>query len=223
MFKLFFFILIFFLIIVNSSWSQLPAGCPSFTSSRCDGWPESRLDLDQQAGGSILDFVFDDLSEYNSGITYYGASILRITASDTAGNGDCAWKLRMIINNGGTPTPDAEWLQTSSYSTTGSQPTIALLEVRVTNNCATSPLNGTWQTFQLAENGGEIMLIDDGNFVNSAGSGGVCGSGQTNSVGSYLTSYGEFSFVVDYRIRPFFNYTPGKYELNIKFCISEDL
>jgi len=28
---------------------------------------------------------------------------------------------------------------------------------------------------------------------------------------------------VDYRIRPFFNYTPGKYELNIKFCISEDI
>jgi hypothetical protein len=65
-------------------------------------------------------------------------------------------------------------------------------------------------------------LIDDGNFVNAAGIGG-CGGGQTNSVGSYLSSFGEFAFVIDYRVKPFYNYTPGKYELNIKFCISEDL
>lgn len=206
----------------NTAMGQLPAGCATSTSFRCDGWPLSRLDLDQQAGGSMLEFVFDDLSDYNSGVTYYGTTIVRVTASDTSGS-DCAWKLRMIVNNGGAPTPDGEWLQTSSYGSSGSQPTIALMEVRVTNACATSPVNGTWQTFQLAENGGEIVLIDDGSFVNAAGTGGSCGGGQTNSEGSYLTSYGEFAFVVDYRIRPFFNYTPGKYELNIKFCISEDL
>jgi hypothetical protein len=199
-----------------------PAGCASSTSSRCDGWPLSKLDLDQQAGGSILEFVFDELSDYTAGKTLYGTSILRVTASDTAGGGDCAWKLRMIVNNGGAPTPDAEWLQTASYGTSGAQVPIALLEVRVTNNCTTSPVNGTWQTFQLAENGGEIVLIDDGNFVNVAGVG-ACGGGQTNSVGSYLTSFGEFAFVIDYRVKPFYNYTPGKYELNIKFCISEDL
>ena len=197
-----------------------PAGCATSTSSRCDGWPLSKLDLDQQAGSSMLEFVFDELSDYTAGKTLYGTSVLRVTASDTAGNGDCAWKLRMIVNNGGTPTPDPEWLQTASYGTSGAQVPIALLEVRVTNNCATSPVNGTWQTFQLAENGGEIVLIDDGNFVNVAV--GACGGGQTNSVGSYLTSFGEFAFVIDYRVKPFYNYTPGKYELNIKFCISED-
>jgi hypothetical protein len=210
------------MLINNNAFGQLPAGCATSTSFRCDGWPLSRLDLDQQAGGSLLEFVFDDLSDYNSGMTYYGTTILRVTASDTAADGDCAWKLRMIVNNGGAPTPDGEWLQTASYGSSGSIPTIALMEVRVTNNCATSPVNGSWQTFALPENGGEIVLIDDGTFVNAAGSGGSCGGGQTNSEGSYLTSYGEFAFVVDYRIRPFFNYTPGKYELNIKFCISED-
>jgi hypothetical protein len=211
------------MVMINNAFGQLPAGCATGTSFRCDGWPLSRLDLDQQAGGSMLEFVFDDLSDYNSGMTYYGTTILRVTASDTAADGDCAWKLRMIVNNGGAPTPDGEWLQTASYGSSGSIPTIALMEVRVTNACATSPVNGSWQTFALPENGGEIVLIDDGSFVNAAGTGGACGGGQTNSAGSYLTSYGEFAFVVDYRIRPFFNYTPGKYELNIKFCISEDL
>lgn len=215
-------VLLLLVLLLNRSLAQLPAGCATSTSTRCDGWPLSRLDLDQQAGGSMLEFVFDDLSDYNSGMTYYGTTIVRVTASDTSGS-DCAWKLRMIVNNGGAPTPDGEWLQTASYGSSGSQPTIALVEVRVTNACATSPVNGTWQTFQLAENGGEIVLIDDGSFPNVAGTGGACGGGQTNTEGSYLTSYGEFAFVVDYRIRPFFNYTPGKYELNIKFCISEDL
>lgn len=213
-------IYIFFLVCIgiNTSYAQ-PAGCATSTSARCDGWPLSKLDLDQQAGGSMLEFVFDELSDYTAGKTLYGTSILRVTASDTLGNGDCAWKLRMIVNNGGAPTPNAEWLQTASYGTSGSQVPIALMEVRVTNNCATSPINGTWQTFQLAENGGEIVIIDDGSFPNSAG----CGGNQTNSVGSYLTSFGEFAFIIDYRLRPFYNYTPGKYELNIKFCISEDL
>ena len=214
------FIYIIFLVCigVNTSYAQ-PAGCATSTSSRCDGWPLSKLDLDQQAGGSMLEFVFDELSDYTAGKTLYGTSILRVTASDTAGGGDCAWKLRMIVNNGGAPTPNTEWLQTASYGTSGAQVPIALMEVRVTNNCATSPINGTWQTFQLAENGGEIVIIDDGSFPNPA----VCGGNQTNSVGSYLTSFGEFAFVIDYRLRPFYNYTPGKYELNIKFCISEDL
>ncbi len=200
-----------------------PAGCATSTSNRCDGWPLSRLDLDQQAGGSLLEFVFDEIGEYEAGMTYYGTTILRVTASDTANNGDCAWKLRMVVNNGGLPTPDLEWLQTASYGFSGSQPGIGLIEVRVTNNCATSPINGTWQTFTLPENGGEIVIIDNGSFASAAGTGGGCGPGQTNSNGSYLTSYGEFAFVIDYRIRPFYNYTPGKYELNIKFCISEDL
>ncbi len=220
--RLLYIVFLMLLLSCNMAQGQLPAGCATSTSFRCDGWPLSRLDLDQQAGGSMMEFVFDDLSDYNSGMTYYGTTILRVTASDTA-DSDCAWKLRMIVNNGGAPTPDGEWLQTASYGSSGSIPTIALMEVRVTNACATSEVNGSWQTFVLPENGGEIVLIDDGNFPNVAGTGGACGGGETNSEGSYLTSYGEFAFVVDFRIRPFFNYTPGKYELNIKFCISEDL
>lgn len=196
-----------------------PAGCATSLTFNCDGWPLSRIEMDQQAGGSLMEFVFDDLSDYNSGMTYYGTTILRVTASDTA-NSDCNWQLKLIANNGGLPTPAGEWLQTASYGSSGAQPTIALMEVRVTNNCATSPLNGAWQTFPLAVNGDNIVLINDG-IVNLAGTGGGCGGGQTNSEGSYLTSYGEFSFVIDYRIRPFFNYTPGKYELNIKFCLTE--
>ena len=169
-----------------------------------------------------MEFVFDDLSDYNSGMTYYGTTVLRITASDVA-NSDCNWQLKLIANNGGAPTPVTEWVQTASYGTSGSQPTIALMEVRVTNNCATSPINGTWQTFPVAINGDQIVIISDG-LLNVAGTGGSCGGGggqQTNSEGSYLTSFGEFAFIIDYRIRPFFNYTPGKYELNLKFCLTE--
>lgn len=220
--RLTFSVLCMLLFCCNSALGQLPAGCPTSSSANCDGWPLSKLDLDQQGGGSMLEFVFDKISEYESGMTYYGTSILRVTASDTANSGNCAWKLYMIANNGGAPAPLTEWNQLSAYgSLAGAQPTIALIEVRVTNSCATSQNNGTWQTFQLAQNGGVIEIIDDGSFPNLAGIGGCGGNGEVNSAGSYLTSYGEFSFVIDYRIRPFFNYSPGKYELNIKFCIRE--
>ena len=215
------YIVIFTLLFSFNSVLGQPAGCPTSSSANCDGWPLSKLDLDQQGGGSVLEFVFDQISEYESGVTYYGTSILRVTASDTAGSGNCAWKLYMIANNGGAPTPATEWNQLSAYGSAGSQPTIALMDVRVTNNCATSQNNGQWQTFQLAQNGGVIEIIDDGAFVNVAGIGGCSGNGEVNSAGSYLTSYGEFAFVIDYRIRPFFNYAPGKYELNIKFCLRE--
>lgn len=203
----------------TTAWSQ--ASCPTSSSSNCDGFPLSRLDLSQQGGGNLIEFVFNEMSKYTAGITYYGQSILRITASDTAASGNCAWNLRMMVNNGGFPTPPTEWVQNTAYGTSGSTPTIGLLEVRVTNNCGTSPINGGWQSFTLAQSGGQIVIIDDGGFVNSAGIGGCGGNGQVNSAGSYLTSYGEFSFIIDYRIKPFFNYTPGKYDLNIKFCISE--
>lgn len=201
-----------------------PAGCAASTSARCDGWPLSKIDMDQQGGGSLVEFVFDDLSKYNAGITKYGTTILRVTASDTANN-DCAWKLRMIVNNGGTPTPSDEWLQTAAYGSSGAIPDIIHLEVRVTNSCSTSPMNGIWQTFNFPENAGEIVIIDDGSFVNMAGniSSGCSGNPQVNSEGSFLTSPGEFMFVVDYRIRPYFVHAAGKYELNLKFCISEDL
>lgn len=203
----------------TTTWSQ--ASCPTSSSSNCDGYPLSRLDLSQQGGGNLIEFEFNEISKYTSGITYYGQSILRITASDTAASGNCNWKLRMMVNNGGFPNPPTEWLQNIGYGTSGSLPTIGLLEVRVTNNCQTSPINGDFKPFVLAQSGGQIVIIEDIGNINPAGIGGCGGNGQVNSAGSYLTSYGEFSFIIDYRIKPFFNYAPGKYDLNIKFCISE--
>lgn len=199
------------------------ADCQPSTSSRCDSWPQSHLDLDQQADDGAVDFVFDDMGEYQGGITYYGSSILRVTASDTTNDGDCAWKLYMIVSNGGAPTATDEWQETAPYGTSGTIPTIGILEVRVSNACGTATNNGLWQTFSLPEHGGVIEMIDDGSIVNAAGVGGCSGNGEVNSAGSYLTSYGEFSYIIDYRIKPNFDFQPGKYELNIKFCIREDL
>lgn len=197
--------------------------CQPGSSSRCDGWPFSKIELDQQGGDGALGFVFDDMSEYEAGITYYGSSILRVTASDTANNGDCAWKLYMIVNNGGAPTAPEEWRQTAAYGNSGDVPTIGVLQVRVSNACATPTNNGVWQTFTLPEHGGFIEVIDDGSIVNAAGIGACSGNGEVNAEGSYLTNYGEFTFIVDYRVVPNYDYQPGKYELNIKFCIREDL
>jgi hypothetical protein len=169
-----------------------------------------------------LDFIFDDIATYQSGLTYYGSTILRLTVSDTAAGiagTDCQWKLKMFVTNGGAPVPPSEWVTLQNYgSGLGAKPPLSLIQVRVSNACATSPINGTWQTFAPA-NGDEIDIINDPSFINAAGG---CSGTEVNGEGSYLTSFGEFSFIIDYRIIPLFNYVPGKYEMNIKFCLRED-
>jgi hypothetical protein len=196
------------------------AVCDATTSSNCNSFPFSELLLQNQQNSQLVEFSFDNFSEYNSGITYYGSTLLRLKVTDSiSGPGTCAWKLKMHITNGGSPVPIQEWETTASYGLSGAKPQLDMIQVRVTNACSTSPINGTWQSFAAIDNA-DILIIDNA-FPQSAGTLYGCSGGQTNGPGSYLTNPGEYTFNIDYRIVPGFSRTPGKYEMSIKFCLSE--
>jgi hypothetical protein len=194
-----------------------PAPCPISATSNCDGWPYSRIELQNQQSNQQLEFKFDQISSYTAGITYYGSTLMRATVSDTSGSGTCNWKLNMIVTNGGGTTPSSEMETLINYgSGNGAKPPLSLIQVRVSNACGTPINNGVWQTFQPVD-GDMLPIIDEPSFNIPAG---TCDE-NVNGAGSYLTNFGEFAFIIDYRIIPLFNYIPGKYQLNIKFCITE--
>jgi hypothetical protein len=192
--------------------------CDAPLSSNCDGWPISQLLLQNQQNTQLLEFNFDNFSKYNAGITYYGSTILRLIVSDTINSG-CAWKLKMHITNGGSPVPLQEWDTRATYGFSGAKPQLDLIQVRVSNSCSSSQINGSWLTFAAVDNA-DIVIIDNA-FSQAAGPQFGCSGGETNGRGSYLTNPGEYTFSIDYRIVPGLVRTPGKYEMNIKFCLSE--
>lgn len=194
------------------------ARCDDLTRSNCDAFPQSRMLLQNQQNAQLVDFTFDKVSEFEAGKTYYGSTLLRLIVSDTANN-DCVWKLKMHVTNGGFPQPTQEWETIATYGNSGAKPQLDLIQVRITNSCASSPLNSSWQTFAAVDNA-DITIIDNA-FSTAAGATFGCSGGETNGEGSYLTNPGEYSFNIDYRIIPGLNKTPGKYEMAIKFCLTE--
>lgn len=169
---------------------------------------------------SINELVtFDNFTQYEAGITINSVARVRLNIENQAiVDPLCSWSLNMEIeNNPGAGTPVLEWEELTLYGSGGaSNPTIDMLEVRVTNGCATSPINGTWQTF--TNNGDLIDIIAPLLPVTPAGS---CAA-NVNGPGSYLSNYNEYNFDIDIRVRPTFNLNPGIFQLNIKFHLEEN-
>jgi len=173
---------------------------------------------------SNKEFTFDNFSKYNGGLTLNGSTILKLkvaASTSTLSTGACQWKLVMIVSNGGSPTPGDELETLTNYGSGSAtnKPTLDLLQVRVSNSCNTPKLSGTWQSFNPAD--GDVIEIINPATLQAPGAGSACGT-ETNGVGTYLgADYNEFSFTIDYRMNPIFNYQPGRYELFIKFCLVE--
>ena len=75
-------------------------------------------------------------------------------------------------------------------------------------------------TERRGRNADREVLLDAAGATTVVGAG--CGSGETNSAGTYLgADYNEYSFTIDYRMNPGVTYQPGRYELFIKFCLVE--
>ena len=174
------------------------------------------------------DFVFDSFSKYNGGLTINGSTILKVkVADDPAQSGTCKWKLQMIVSNGGTSvTSDPnEWETLASYGSGSSsnKPTIDILQIRIDNGCNT-PQNAGLMLAPFTAHADVADIINTSASI-PPGAGTLCAGGggqQTNGVGSYLgLDYNEYSFIIDYRINPGFVYAPGRYELAIKFCLTE--
>jgi hypothetical protein len=170
------------------------------------------------ASGERADFVFDSFSKYISGIAFHGIAKVNVKVDDQVpANPDCKWMLSMSVeNNPASGTPDDEWEQLLSYGAGNFSPAkIEILDVRVSNICHTSPVDGVYQNFtqtsdiiEVIENTG--IRIDAGSCITNV-----------NGPGSYLANYDEFHFQIDFRIIPGFNYDPGMYQLQLVFSLVE--
>ena len=164
--------------------------------------------------------VFDDFTRYNGGITINSVTRLRIIVEDqTVPDPLCSWSLRMFIeNNSGAGTPVDEWEELTTYGNgNAGNPELSALQIRVRNTCATSPSDNTFQSFSTTSD--VLDIIAQMLPVTPAGS---C-TQNVNGPGSYLTNFDEFTFDIDIRLNPGFQYNPGIYNLNIRFRLEENL
>ena len=170
------------------------------------------------ASSEQADFVFDSFSKYIAGITFHGIANVNIKVDDQVPpNPDCKWMLTMSVeNNPSSGTAADEWEQLVSYGTGNtSLAKIEIMEVRVTNGCFTSPIDGVYQHFN--QTGDFIEIIENTGIRIDAGS---CTT-NVNGPGNYLLNYDEFHFQIDFKIVPGFNNDPGIYQLQVKFELVE--
>jgi hypothetical protein len=164
------------------------------------------------------DFVFDSFSKYIAGVTFYGVAKVNIKVDDQVPpNPDCKWMLTMTVENnpsGGTGVDRWETLATYSLGSSN-PPDIEILDVRITNGCSTSPVDGVYQHF--IQSGDFIEIIENTGIRIDAGS---CTT-NVNGPGNHLMNYDEFHFQIDFRIVPGFDFDPGIYQLQIKFQLTE--
>jgi hypothetical protein len=190
---------------------MVPYICSGSGSTNCDAYPKNALLLETSPNET---FTFDDITDYNSGETMTGSTILHLKV-DSGNAALCKWKLVMMVNNGGAPTTNGTWEQLSSYGvSTLPKPPISLLQVRVYNNCNT-PTCETWQNFTLNGQALYIIKAEPGPPITGCVS-------NVDGIGDYLHDYNAYTFTIDYRIVPGFNMPPGTYQLSLQFCLVED-
>jgi len=195
--------------------TNIYAQCGPPPAANCQGIPASELIRSTPANEA---FTFDSFSEYNGGITISGSTLLRLKVLPN--NASCKWILRVYIDNNGGATPVNEWETLNTYGAgSGIPPTLDLLEFKVYNSAGTPISNAVYQNFVPAVTGSFIDIINDPLAINPAGGGGT----NVNGAGTYLTNYDEYSFTIDYKIVPGLNYTPGMYQVILKFCLVEAL
>lgn len=164
-----------------------------------------------------IDFTFSTIADYYKGIELCGATQLRLKIDSI--NSNCKWKLIMYIDNNGYPASN-EWEPILYYGNSGNAPQLNLIEVKVYNGCGTPLNNAIYQIFSGNTNYDVIEIIPELPVQNFPGN---CDGSQVNTAGSYLTYYNEYSFNIDYRIKPDFslNLLPGVYRIKINFCLVE--
>lgn len=180
--------------------------------------------VELQSTASVeANMTFTDFSRYNAGIVLMSVARLRVKVENKAVvDTDCSWKLRMFIeNNSGAGTAADKWEEVTLYGNgNAQQPLISDLEVRVSNNCGT-PLNTGFRSFTDVNDILNIIEELVPQVIVPAGACTASGTKNVNGPGSYLTNYDEYSFDVDLRLKPGFQYNPGVYKLNIRFRLEE--
>lgn len=183
----------------------------------CDGL---QLILEDQGNS---DFLVDNFSTYAAGVPRTTVARLKVIVEDKSPSlNTCSWSLVMSIDNNGGPI--TEWEELNLYSNgLGINPITEILEIKISNDCATSDIDGVFVNFPdvTAINIKDIIAP----IVNAADINlpGVCGTKNVNGPGSYLSNYQEFTFKIEVRIKPGMSYNPGKYGLKLNFRLQENL
>lgn len=174
------------------------------------------LQLDMSTPNQI-EFVFDDINEYYSGITQYAATILKVSST-------VSWDLYAVGRSTGTNGPEF-WDQQIDYGNNNPNAIpdlpLSLLELRQSQqNNGAAAATGTFPDYNQAfstsstpsagnsiyVNGGTNTppTADDKYIGGHSGTSGVAGDDFLPG-GSYLTQTGitsDYYYVIDYRILP---------------------
>jgi len=169
-----------------------------------------------------IEFVFDNMRDYFSGIVKEGVITLKVDVEDlTPSLNTCKWKLIMEVNN--SPelgTTNDEWVEDFLYTSNPSPlaPQIDILNIKISNSCLT-PISDGFQFFDI--NGDQIPIIEDATINNPSS---PCTSNViVNGAGNYKTNYDQYIFKVAFKISPTLTYSPGVYHLRIDFKLIEDI
>ncbi len=208
-----YFILFTLLLAVQTdSFAQYPCDDPA-TSNCADKLNGSFLNM---STSNNIDFVFDEMRDYVTGITLCGKTQLQLNVEEIIPL-NCKWRLRMFVDIG-LHMPDDEWEPLVMYGAGTDIPPLNLIQVKVFNGCGTPLFNGAFQSFIGNQNWDILEIIPNSDpRVDS----GPCDGSPVNGPGSYLTDYNEYSFTIDYRIDPKFQYSSGAYQIIIRFCLVE--
>tara|TARA_R110002124_G_scaffold118499_5_gene275907 strand:- start:15838 stop:16608 length:771 start_codon:yes stop_codon:yes gene_type:complete len=160
-----------------------------------------------------IEFVFDEISEYQAGITQPGATILKVSATVN-------WDLYAV---GRSQTGNRFWDQQVSYGATSNSVAnlpLSLLELKQsransggTAGTSVVDYSSSFSTTTAAATGNNSLFVnDDGSATPPgidnkyiAGHAGTTGTGDTMTAGTYLNNSGtssNFYYVMDYRIAP---------------------
>ncbi|WP_297815095.1 hypothetical protein [uncultured Polaribacter sp.] len=172
------------------------------------------------------EFTFDDFSTYSSGYARTTVARLKVKVEDKIpSDGFCSWSLIMNVDNNGAPLE--EWEELTKYGLgLGNNPLLSIFEVKITNDCLTSP---NYDNFVPLDNSAHnIMKIIEDIMLNATPEtsdivpAGSC-LDNVNGPGDYISNYNEFTFKIEVRINPGMIYNPGKYALNLNFRLEENI
>ncbi len=154
-----------------------------------------------------LEFIFNTVDKYETGIIRANAVTLNIEAVGTQ------WDLYV----GTTTTTPGKWDVVSTYASTGTLPTVDMVELQFRNASNTSQVSGF---FSLTDISTPTYII--GSAVNPDPATN-CPNNGTNTAGSYIGSPQCYKFNVDMRIKPGLSFRPGLYTLRVDYVIIQDL
>ncbi len=167
-------------------------------------------------GETAINFTFQSFGDFITGSNLFGVNILKLVIEENATPpDDCRWRLNTHMdNNAAAPT---KWEQVYAYGlSSAGLPELDILEMRFRNQCNTSLTGSNYVS--LGTTASNLDIVESIGLSNNSG---TCSGLNVNRPGSYLTNYGEYSFAIDYKLKPTLNIQPGIYRLNVRFCVTE--